>query len=423
MSVVLAAIAAVGCVVAAPAALAGGSLEFKLLADDAAGGDNFGLPVDVSGNIAVVGSYQDDDNGDASGAAYLFDVTTGLQLHKLLPNDGGTTDWFGREVAIDGNLVVVGAQQEDQLAFDSGAVYIFDATTGMQLHKLVASDGDLQDYFGSAVAISGTTVLIGAFNDEDNNDSGSAYVFDANTGMQLAKIVPSDGAGDDQFGSDVALDGNIAVIGSRFDDDNGNESGSAYVIDLTTGMELFKLTASDGAMNDWFGSAIAVSGNRAIIGVGRHGAENGANSGAAYVFNLNSGLELFELLPDNPQTSQFFGNSVALDGNQAIVGAQRGDGAAVDSGTAYRFNISTGQQEGEFFPQDGMQNDGFGLAVAIDGSIAVVGAFGNDEAANQAGAAYVFSLPICPASDINGDGVVDTADLGILLGEFGMTCP
>jgi hypothetical protein len=151
---------------------------YKLLASDGDASDLFGSSVAIDGNNIVVGSYLDDDNGAGSGSAYIFDVTTGNQLHKILATDGGAGDAFGFSVAIDGNNIVVGAFGEDEQGSISESAYVFNATTGNQLHKLTASDAATEDSFGRSVAISGNNIVVGAYFDDDNGSaSGSAYIF------------------------------------------------------------------------------------------------------------------------------------------------------------------------------------------------------------------------------------------------------
>jgi len=153
--------------------------DFKLLAADGADGDQFGSSVSISGTTAIAGAVWDDDNGSASGSAYLFDVTTGEQIAKLLPDDGAAGHRFGWSVAVVDGTVIVGAPYDDDNGGASGSAYLFDAATGEQIAKLLPDDGVADDQFGYSVAISGSTAIVGAFLDDDNGDrSGSAYLFD-----------------------------------------------------------------------------------------------------------------------------------------------------------------------------------------------------------------------------------------------------
>ena len=160
----------------------------------------------------------------------------GDQLAKLLPDDGAQGDLFGGSVAISGAIAIVGATSDDDNGAASGSAYLFDTTTGRQIAKLLANDGAVFDQFGWSVAISGATAIVGARWDDDNgSSSGSAYLFDTTTGRQIFKLLPGDGAANDQFGFSVAISGatgkEVAIVGAWLDDDNGSDSGSAYLFD------------------------------------------------------------------------------------------------------------------------------------------------------------------------------------------------
>ena len=217
---------------------------------------------------------------------------------KLTASDGGSYDYFGFSVAIDGTTLVVGAYFDDANATDSGSVYVYDLTKnsgddGFET-KITASDGADGDYFGYSVALDGTTLVVGAFYDDDSGlQSGSVYVYDLNKTPEddgfERKITASDGAVDDRFGQTVALDGTTLVVGAYLDDDKGSESGSVYVYDLTKtpeddGFET-KITASDGASNDQFGVSVALDGTTLVVGAYRDD-DNGSDSGSVYVYDL-----------------------------------------------------------------------------------------------------------------------------------------
>ena len=224
----------------------------KLLPNDGEEFDQIGFSVAISGNRAIVGAPGDNKKASDGGTAYLFDVTSGSQLATLFPSDAAAFDGFGNSVAISGNTVVVGAAADDVIGRDSGSAYLFDVTTGAQRAKLLPADRAMDDYFGGSVAISGNIAIVGAPGDDDDGDeSGSAYLFDVTSGNQIAKLLPNDGNGGDGFGS-VAISGTTAIIGSSGDDDNGPQSGSAYLFDIITGTQIAKLVPSDGASSDGF---------------------------------------------------------------------------------------------------------------------------------------------------------------------------
>jgi len=362
----------------------------KLVATDGVAGDVFGTSVAISGNLAVVGAPLDSDNGTNSGTAYVFDVSTGEQLFKLHASDGAEGDIFGGSIAVSRNLAVISAHDDSDNGVDSGSAYVFDVSTGEQLFKLLAADGEAYDLFGGCVAVSGNLAVIGADGDNDHGTgSGSAYVFDISTGKQLFKLLADDGSDNDYFGSSVSVSGNLAVIGAYGDSISGVRSGSAYVFDVTTGRQIFKLLANDLEEGDTFGISVAISGNLAIIGASGDG-DNGRNSGSAYVFDVTTGKQLYKLLASDGEASDAFGISVAMDGNQAVIGAYFDYDNGPASGSAYVFDVTTGKQLFKLLATDGTIKDRLGTVVALSGNTVIVGAFSDDDNGSNSGSAYVF---------------------------------
>jgi WD40 repeat protein len=311
----------------------------KLVPDDGLPEDLFGTSVAISGNVAIVGSLQADAAGRESGAAYLFDVSSGRQVHKLVGNDTNAEDEFGVSVDIEGNIAIVGAHQ----AGVGGMAYVFDVNTGSQIRKIAPHDVASDDLFGAAVALDGTTALIGARYDDDLGiAAGSAYLFDITTGHQLHKLHAHDGYWGDRFGMYVDIDGNTAIVASRYDDDAVKSSGSAYLFDVDTGNERFKLVAEDADPNDHFGSSVSVSGNLAILGAVNDDSL-GNYTGSAYVFDVTTGKQLDKLYADDADLFDQFGQSVAIDGNRILVGAPQlffaGTQNPLPSGKAYGFEV------------------------------------------------------------------------------------
>lgn len=331
--------------------------QAKLTAPDGEARDWFGVRVAISEDTAVVTADADDDdvNGVDSGSAYVFirsGITWSLQA-KLTAADGAPVDLFGYSVALAADTVVFGAKfdDDDVGGVDSGSAYVFtrSGTTWSLQAKLTASDGAAGDQFGYSVAISGDTVVITAYADDDDAngiDSGSAYVFtrSGTTWSQQAKLTSGDAAAGDLFGVRVALSGDTALIGARFDDDNGEDSGSAYVFTRagTTWSQQAKLAASDGAAGDWFGYGVALSGDTALIGA--HFGDNsvsGVDSGSVYVFTRSGTIwsEHAKLTASDGAAGDQFGGRVALSVDTALIGARLDDDEVkgVDSGSAYVF--------------------------------------------------------------------------------------
>jgi len=258
-----------------------------LTADDTATLDQFGASVAISGTTAIVGDPVDDNNGVISGSAYVFDVSdppNPNQIAKLVPVDSASGDVFGISVAISGTVAIVGAIGPTDANVESA--YLFDTITGQQIVKLLPDDGTEKNLFGVSVAISGTTAIVGAPGDQNNGiTSGSAYLFDTTTGVKIAKLLPNDGEEFDSFGRSVAISGTIAIVGAKNDDDNGDFSGSAYLFDAIAGQQIAKLLPNDGEPAAQFGRTVAISGNVAIVGATQGKNINGVDSGSAYVFD------------------------------------------------------------------------------------------------------------------------------------------
>ena len=178
------------------------SNETKITASDGALADTFGGSVAVGSGRIVVGANNDDDDGSASGSAYIFDLD-GTQLAKITASDGATDDYFGGSVDVGSGRIVVGARGDDDNGSHTGSAYIFDLD-GTQLAKIKASDGVANDNFGQAVAVGSGRICVGAYGPLTGTRTGSAYIFDL-TGNQLAKITASDGAAGDRFGGSVAV--------------------------------------------------------------------------------------------------------------------------------------------------------------------------------------------------------------------------
>jgi len=189
--------------------------DFKLLGDDTSRYDLFSESIAVGDGVVAVGAHDDgNENGVHAGAVYLFDAATGVQLFKLIGSDSGDHHRFGHSVAIADGVVAVGAPGAQGIALGSGLVYLFDLTTGAQIGKLASSDGELGDYLGWSVSIDDGFLVAGAVSDDDNGiNSGSAYMFDVSTGEQVAKLVPNDGEAGDAFGWSVAISNGVVVVG------------------------------------------------------------------------------------------------------------------------------------------------------------------------------------------------------------------
>ena len=323
----------------------------ELFASDGATGDLFGHSVSIDGDYAIIGAYEDDDNGGQSGSAYIFkrDGTVWNEQFKLLPSDGESWEIFGCSVSINGDYAVIGASHDDDNGHSSGSAYVFkrDGIVWTEQSKLLPSDGKEDHTFGCSVSMDGDYVLIGAVGDDDNGwYSGSAYIFkrDGAIWTEQFKLLPSDGGEYEYFGMYVSIDGDYALMGAWGDDDNGYRSGSAYIFkrDGNIWSQQVKLLPSDGKICGYFGKSVSIDGDYAIIGA-RGDDDNGNDAGSVYVFKRigTTWSRHVKLLAPDGIKEDLFGWSVAIDGNYAIIGAMGADGNESGSGSAYVFkNIS-----------------------------------------------------------------------------------
>jgi len=363
-----------------------------------AAGDAFGAAVAVDGDTMVVGTYNEaSQRGRAR--VYVRTGTTWSQQALLVASDSQLGDLFGWSVAVDGDTVVVGAT--GSAPGDPGAAYVFTRTgaTWSQQAVLAPADGQDADEFGGSVAVSGDSALIGSSaNDAPASNSGAAYVFARSGGSwsQQAKLTAPDGAADDRFGYSVGLDGTTALVGA-FGHDTlaGPDAGAAYAFERIGGAwsQGSVILAPDGAESDLFGYSVAVSGSTAIVGAFLDD-DAGDASGSAYVFQRSGpawGLQS-KLLAGDGTAADFFGWSVAIDGDRAIIGAMNDDAVALYAGSAYvaERSGSTWSTPTRIVGADTATEDSFGYAVAISSTTAVVGAPGADRPASGSGSTYVF---------------------------------
>ncbi len=412
--------------------------------------DQFGQSVSISGETVLVGAYLDDlSTGSNAGSAYVFMRNAGVwnQQAKLVPGDSAASDTFGVSVSLEGDTALIGSRLDDDRGSNSGSAYIFKrtGTVWSQAAKLTATDGQSGDEFGVRVCLSGASALIGATYDDDRgSDAGSAYVF---TGSGASwtfqqKLTAADGVAGDNFASALCLSGDAAVIGASGDDDRGSNSGSAYLFTRSAGTwsQQQKVTASNGSAGSYFGGAVGLDGDHAVIGAHlantvyvfqRSGAnwteqtrltagagdgyfgvsvaiagstivggafdEDGPNnaSGAAYAFVRNAGTWGFQAqMPvDDAAQEDRFGQALAIDGDTILVGAASDNTpAGAGAGSAYLFVRSgtTWTQQARLRPADAAKEDFFGSSVSLSGQSVLVSARGDDDRGDGSGSAYVF---------------------------------
>lgn len=357
--------------------------DLELLPSGGTAGDHYGTSVATDGSVLLVGAPE----ASMAGRAYVHRIGTGAQLMELIAGDGVAGDRFGAAVAIDAGLAIVGAPSASTAGAGAGAVYVFDAATGTQLHKLAPADGGAEDRFGGAVAIAQGRILVGATgSDGAGPDAGAAYVFDALSGVELHKLVPSDASFLGTFGGAVDLDGDRCLVGAHAADSSTLFSGAAYVFDAGTGAQLHKLAPQLAVAWAGFGCSVAIDGATIVVGAKDEGPK-GKHSGAAYVFDVLSGQQTAKLFPSDGTVFDRFGTAVDVSGERVLVGAP--DDAP--GGTAYLYSAATGSLDATLSAAAGAAGDELGAAVAMGPGFVLLGAPGADALGSSAGAAYVFA--------------------------------
>lgn len=378
--------------------------------------DYFGNSLAMESGVVSVAAFGNNPDGSISVSAYRYDLSTGLPLPNLSPSDGETQYHLGATIATDIGVVALAAWNDPDIGVGSGYVYILDTATGNQIARLYPNDGTDDDLFGFSLAIDNGVVAVGAYlHDNNGEDTGAVYLFDVSTGNQIGKLVPSDDTSLAYFGYSLAIDNGIVVIGAHGDD---NDTGAVYLFDLSTGNQIAKLHPSDGAAGDHFGWSVAI--NNDMVGVGSPGHDDSRKPdvGAVYLYDVSTGNQIAKLHPSDGAADDHFGWSLAINNDMVGVGSPgHDDGDRPDTGTgaAYYYDLSTGNQIAQLLPNANATDNHFGTAIAIDDSYTAIGASGGDyDYGPGSGSVYVFQLadeaPACPW-DLDNSGSVDTSDL------------
>ncbi|MEO0530940.1 MAG: hypothetical protein AAF266_10260 [Planctomycetota bacterium] len=414
-----------------------GSVPILLAPTDGIAGQRVGESVDLFDGRGVVGVTADSEVCvDAtlcgfSGAAYVFNVYDQTQVNRLTPVAPTLADEFGATVVIDDSLIAVGSPGHSNTIERAGTVFLYDSETLEFTRSLVPEDGAYGDLFGSSIALSEDYVLVGAHEaDPAGDESGTAYLFDRDTGEQLLKLAPEDANPGDEFGHSVALSGGFAVVGAHLHDGNGSSAGKAYVFDVATGEELFQLEPNDATASQRFGVTAAVDGRYAAIGAWDDD-EEARDAGAVYVFDLLTGNEIDKLVADDASEDDGLGLSLDFDDGLIVAGAiiEGSFVAEDDTHAAYVFDFATGEQVAKLFPPEADRFQSWSVAIDevvfagfFEGSAhgyypaSLDGDFTNDGQTDQADYTQWLSdygVSGLAGSDANGDGAVNAIDYAL----------
>lgn len=398
----------------------------QLVVDDAAADDGLGPALRVDGDTLLVGADGNDDSGADSGSVYVFDRVPGegfSQSALLLPSNAGDGALVGSSLSLQGDRALLGGYRSDLVGAQGGAAWIFERDLSGQWSEsatLSADDGMAGDFFGIATALAGDQALVGAIgHDSAGPAAGRLYVFERGlmgSWSQVDSIVASDTVAGHFFGSAIAVDGDRALVAAEDSDDNGPSSGSAYVFErdgMGNWTEQAKLVASNGASGDRFGHSVTLQGDTAVVGAIFVGEPD---VGAVYVFEKqpdDSWVETDILVAADAGPIDGFGRSVAMSGNRIVVGADRDDDGGMDAGAVYLFAkdaVGAWYEAAKFTAASSWDWDWFGFSVALDGDTMAAGAPLANGILADTGAVWVANVTVPLCGDPAGDGQVGASD-------------
>jgi len=381
-----------------------------IYASDAEIDDGFGFSVSIDGDYILVGvPFDDIGTYSDAGSAYLFkkDINGNInQIDKLKPSTSKQEEYFGYSVAIDGNMIVVGAPESSN---SSGDIYIFhldgnDSVVFPPQQLDLGSSASNGDGFGTSVDISGNYIVVGA------PGKASVYLYELNS-TKVASLKDSESevglSSSDDYGSSVAIDGNYFIVGSQNNDITYTNDGNAYVYKINTSTDQSsKITSIESPSptnnEDHFGNSVDISGNYVVVGA--YGNDNiGTNSGRAFLFEINSigsSIEHVDTIepdqePNILEAGDYFGSSISIDGNYIVVGAKTKDfGSEVNAGSAYVYHIDTTNDLTTLVKKIDSKtpstNDEYASSVAIDGDFIVIGAPNDDTSSDNSGKVHLY---------------------------------
>ncbi len=384
--------------------------DFRIQASDGERGDYFGSSIAIKNNIIAVGSIYDflnDEFETYSGSAYLFDATTGMQLHKLVPSNAQDFASFGSSIDIDDGAVIVGAP-------DDSSAHIYNISTGHEVGQLFSFYNFGR--FGYSVALDSGIAVVGEPGSSGN--TGGAFLYNVFSGELTSQLFANDGANGDRFGHHVAIHNGLVAVSALNDDSN---TGAVYIFDAHTGSQISKIVPPQAGPNDYFGDSLDM--NDDTIAVGAIGdSDNGPYSGAVYLYRTSDFSFITKLTASDGMEEDIFGKSIALSDDSLVVGAEWSN----FSGAAYIFSLDTEEEFVNLMTNEIVWTDSFASAVAIENNTVVAGAPTNSNG-GEPESAYVFTIPeapqsLCPA-DLTGDDTLNFFDVSAFLLAFTASDP
>jgi len=381
---------------------------------------NFGLNVNIDGDVLAIGAAQ--TIGDPTpGAAYVYRKIDGVWVEeqRLEPSDGDPGDGFG-VVGLSGDVIVVGAWQDSDLAPMSGSAYVyrFDGVEWIEEQKLTPPDPMPGDQFGIIPHVDGDVICVPAPQGVDGTGVAYVYRYNGATWDLEAELVADDAAPGAGFGFPVAVDGDRIIVGAYLTENAPGEVGAAYIFryDGADWTQEAKLVATPDVPSDVFGLSCFIEDDLAVVGA-LNDADNGPGAGAAYVYRYDGADWVQEQkLTGSQPGDESFGGDVAISNAMIIVASPFADvDAIVDAGRAYIYRHDGTQwiEAAAFHASDPGADDWFANAVSLSGDTALVGSRLDDSPGVDDGSAYVFDVfeTIGLSGDCNDNGVNDLIDL------------
>lgn len=369
--------------------------------------EDFGIGLAIDDRYVAVGSFRDDISAGHDGRVYLFDSDTGVYVRTIMGPNIFPNGAFGTSIALEGDLMLVGSRTDQTTHGTAGGGYLYNPNTGALIKHFVTQTGSPGDRIGFSVAMQAPVALLGAPSDNEGGErAGGVYVFLTTLLYEVTKILPDAPIAGEHFGSSVAIDGDYIVVGAPGSRDSGNLTGSVYVFDVNSGLQLHRIVPPGSAPRDTVGTSVDISEGVIAIGAPWNNATAG-NAGAVYLYDVASGTLLDTIHQPNPGVFDTFGSSVSLDSGTLVVGAS--GRSVTGSHTGSIFVYDTGEIN-ELTPVALPDGQGFGSRVAIyQGRIAATGIGSLVGSSDVEGYAALVGR-YCDA-DINADGVVNFFDV------------
>jgi hypothetical protein len=411
-------------------------LAFPLSSPSQALDHEYGVGISMGESYLGVGSFRENVSFGHDGRVYLYNADTGAYLRTIHTPNSSLNGAFGWSIAFDGDLMLVGSYADFNMNNSSGAGYLFNSDTGELLADFVSEIGQAGDGSGWSVALQGPLALVGAPGyDEGAADAGGVHAYFTTFLSQITTILPDTPIAGERFGWSVAIDGDYIVVGAPYIADSPLQTGSVYVFDVLTGLQLHRIVPAGSAVGDFVGGSVDIS--EGVIAIGAPYNDTMANNaGAVYLYDAQTGSLIDTYHASNPSSSDRFGVSVSIEAGTLVVGAPGRDQIGrVNVGSVFVFSvdgsyevtppfISTQQEFGRRTVINDGRIAGAGVGVLdIDGYAATLGRFCNADV-NADGVRDFFDVSafIKFQLDYNGDGIFNFFDVSAFLADYNSDC-